>query len=303
MSIAQPLQNGRNAILRKASRVSKSSQAEAGKLVFPPLLPQQAKDQIDLLLRQSPRQHGIKRTRWRLQDVGRALSWLNGYSDAGIHKVLKRLGFSRKAARGFIRSPDPHYHDKWRAILQAFQEAVSQPEKVVLLLIDELTYYRRPSEAPAYYRQGKSQPKARKANRPNTRTRVAAALNAITGQVIYIQRSKIGKQALIPFYAQMRAAYPHAEKIYLVQDNWSPHKLPEVMQTLQANRLTALFFPTYASWLNPIEKLWRWLRQEVIHMHNLANDLETLRSQVIEFLDQFALGSDPLLHYVGLLSD
>lgn len=255
------------------------------------------------MLRQSPREYGIPRTRWRLQDVGRALTWLNGYSDAGIYQVLKRLGFSRKAARGFIRSPDPDYASKWRAILQAFWEAANHPERVIFLLIDELTYYRRPSEARAYYRQGKSQPKARKANRPNTRTRVAAALNAITGQVIYIQRSKIGKEALIPFYAQMRAAYPQADKIYLAQDNWSTHKLPQVMHTLQANRLTALFFPTYASWLNPIEKLWRWLRQDVIHMHQYAYDLETLREQVIDFLDQFANGSEALLRYVGLLSN
>lgn len=38
-------------------------------------------------------------------------------------------------------------------------------------------------------------------------------------------------------------------------------------------------------------------------MHRLANDLETLREQVVEFLDQFANGSEALLRYVGLLSN
>ena len=171
------------------------------------------------------------------------------------------------------------------------------------MFLAELTYYRQPTSAPAYHRRGKSQPRARQAARANTQTRVVAALNGITGRVIYLQRSKIGKEALVAFYAQVRAAYPDAEKFYIVQDNWPTHKVPEVMEALQAHGLTPLFLPTYATWLNPIEKLWRWLKQDVLHLHRHANDLDTLRQQVVEFLDQFAQGSDALLRYVGILSD
>ena len=64
--------------------------------------------------------------------------------------------------------------------------------------------------------------------------------------------------------------------------------------------IQAVPLPTYASWLNPIEKLWRFLKQEVLHMHRLANDLTGLRGEIDRFLDQFALGSDQLLRYVGL---
>ena len=58
--------------------------------------------------------------------------------------------------------------------------------------------------------------------------------------------------------------------------------------------------PTYASWCNPIEKLWRKLRQEVTHLHRWANDVPRLREEVERFLDQFASGSTDLLRYVGL---
>ena len=61
--------------------------------------------------------------------------------------------------------------------------------------------------------------------------------------------------------------------------------------------------PTYASWLNPIEKLWRYLKQEVLHLHRLANDLGGLRAEIDRFLDQFTDGSDQLLRYVGLYDD
>lgn len=90
------------------------------KAVFSLLGKEKAKQQIEYLLHQSPGQYGLARTRWRLRDVGRALKWLEGCSSPGIYKVLKRLGFSRKRAMNFIHSPDPDYHRKWKAILQAF---------------------------------------------------------------------------------------------------------------------------------------------------------------------------------------
>jgi len=136
----------------------------------------------------------------------------------------------------------------------------------------------------------------------NTQTRVVAVLNAVTGQVTYWQRSKIGAEALVLFYAQIRSVYPDASQIYVAQDNWPVHKLDLVYQALQLQRLTLLFLPTCASWLNPIEKLWRWLKQDVLHLHRLAAQLKKLRQQVLAFLDQFKNGSDDLLRYVGLLS-
>lgn len=231
------------------------------------------------------------------------MAWLEGLSEPAIYKVLKRLGFSRKRAINFIHSPDPEYHAKWQAIWKAFLAAMEHPEQVVILFLDELTYYRRPSKASAYHRRGKSQPRAREAPRANTRTRLVAVMNGLTAQVTYCQRSKVGKDALVAFYAQVRAAYPDVQTIYIVQDNWPTHKLPEVMTALEQQGLTPLFLPTYASWLNPIEKLWRWLKQDVLHLHLLAEDLDQLRQQVIDFLDQFAAGSDALLRYVGLLPD
>ena len=273
------------------------------KPAFSPLAEEAAAAQVEWVLHQSPRQYGMQRVRWRLQDVGRALVWLQGHSDPGIYKVLKRLGFSRKRALNFIRSPDPEYRAKWEAILRAFWKALDSPGRVIILFLDELTYYRRPSKAPAYHRRGKTQPLAHEVPRSNTQTRIVAVLNGITGRVTYLQRSKIGKEALVAFYAQVRAAYPQAEAIYIVQDNWPTHKVPEVQAALDHHHLTPLFLPTYASWLNPIEKLWRWLKQDVLHLHRLADALDTLRQQVLDFLDQFATGSDALLRYVGLLPD
>jgi DDE superfamily endonuclease len=130
-----------------------------------------------------------------------------------------------------------------------------------------------------------------------------AALNGWTAQVTYLQRSRIGLHALRDFCAHLRAAYPNAQRVYVVLDNWPLHHSATVVAAMQAHALTPLFLPTYASWLNPIEKLWRWLRQDVLHLHRHAHQLEHLRQLVTQFLDQFASGSHALLRYVGLSVD
>ena len=81
--------------------------------------------------------------------------------------------------------------------------------------------------------------------------------------------------------------------------HWPTEPSPAARQLNLPIQLVPL--PTYASWANPIEKLWRWLRQDVLHLHPWAEDLTELRHQVLAFLAQFAGGSIELLRYVGLL--
>jgi putative transposase len=47
----------------------------------------------------------------------------------------------------------------------------------------------------------------------------------------------------------------------VIQDNWNIHTHPEVLTALaRYPRIKPVWLPTYAPWLNPIEKLWRWVR-------------------------------------------
>ncbi len=103
----------------------------------------------------------------------------------GISRILKRLKFSRKQALMFIRSPDPAYASKQAAIETALAEAAQQPGQVILLYLDELTYYRRPSKAPAYAHWATINRWPWRQPGSNTQTRIVGTLNARTGQVSY----------------------------------------------------------------------------------------------------------------------
>ena len=280
------------------------------------------------VVRRSPQVFGYANVRWKLGQLLDVCDWLRLTSPGGLSQLLQRLGISYKRGRDYVHSPDRHYVEKLDLLQQARLRAYYAPERYVFTYADQLTYYRQPSLAQAYEIRGHAQPLAERSHAKNTAFRIMGALNAVSGQVTYRQRSHTNIACLVDFWYDLRQAYPDAATIYVVVDNWPVLFHPEVLAPLQAQNLPwppyvpsnwpkeaskpachdnlpiqLLCLPTYASWLNPIEKLWRWLKQDVLHLHRLSHDWPALKQAVADFLDPFAAGSRPLLRYVGLLPD
>lgn len=278
------------------------------------------------IVRRDPRHFGYCRSRWSLAMMAECCDWLQVKTASGMQQLLNRLGISYKQGRDYVHSPDRFYQEKVSLIELARFRAYYEPEYYILLYLDELTYYRQPSLAPAYEQKGARQPLAHRCYQTNTSFRVLAALDAINGQVTYRQRAQTNLSCFSQFWFEVRAAYPQAKVIYIVVDNWPLHFHPDVLAPLQEQAfpfppklpptwptapsdkavhddlpIQLLCLPTYASWLNPIEKLWRWLKQDILHLHRLSSDWPALKQRVADFLDTFSSGSLDLLHYVGLL--
>ena len=125
-------------------------------------------------------------------------------------------------------------------------------------------------------------------------------MDALTGRVVHTSGYKMGISGLGNFLRKLRAAYPDTI-LMLVWDNWTVHRHPQVLAQAKALGIHILWLPAYAPWTNPIEKLWRWTKQKLLHYHRKADLWDELKAQVEEFLNQFKDGSDQLLRYVGLL--
>ena len=248
---------------------------------------------------------------------------------AGICQLLDRLRIRYKRGRDHVHSPDADYLAKLAQIAVLVGQSQTNHGQIVTLYQDELTYYRQPSLARAYEEQGAHQAFAERSYRSNRETRIVATLDPRTGRVLYCQDDRIGVDALVAFYQSVRTAYPQAHRIEIVVDNWPVHFHPDVLVALEPQEnpwpkhlpprwstepserarkkwgdlglpIQLRPLPTYASWTNPIEKLWRKLKQDELHLHRLADRLDELRQRVCTFLNQFATGSLDLLHYVGL---
>lgn len=295
-------------------------------LLFPPKYPDQkaAKEAFLHILQQAPQAYQPSGVRWKLQSLLQACQWLDLHSLPGLSQLLSRFKIHWKRARQHVHSPDPDYVEKLRQVRMHLQHVRLVEEQSILLFEDEFTLYRQPSLAQAFQQAGHVQALAELGHKSNYTWRIAAGLNAWTGQVVYEQARYLDVEHMTRFYQKLCLAYPNLI-IVVIEDNWPVHYHEDLLAALQPQsfpwgmhrpkhwKLTPrqkiqhlnlpvqlVFLPTYASWTNPIEKLWRLLKQDVLHLHRYADDWPALKLRVWDFLDQFANGSPDLLKYVGL---
>jgi len=237
-------------------------------------------------------------SRWTLRTIRASVDWLVTYTVSGGWRVLQSCGLGLHSACARLFSPDPDYQSKVRRLYRCLRDAARHPDTVVALFLDEFGYQRWPEVAPPW---GLEAAVAQRAG-TNQQWRTIGALNALTGQVNYLDGYIVGRQQVIQFYGLLDRAHPKkVERMYVIQDNWNIHTHPDVVTALaDYPRITPMWLPTYAPWLNPIEKLWRWLRQDILKMHRWGEDWPQVKQRVRDFLDQFAHGSSALLRYVGL---
>lgn len=238
-------------------------------------------------------------SRWSLVTIRAEVEALARYSLSGVWRVLHRAGLALHTARVQQFSPDPAYALKQEQLLAALAQTARHPETIATVFLDEMGFYRWPAVGEDWDAQP---PLADRQQSKQQQWRLIGALDAWSGAVTYLHGYVVGRAKVGQMYHLLVERYPHIQTLYVVQDNWNIHTHPDVQAVLTTlPTLHPLFLPTYAPWLNPIEKLWRWLRQHLLTLHRLAAAWDTLQQRVFAFLDQFAHGSTDLLRYVGLL--
>lgn len=262
---------------------------------FPPL----RRQELIALVGRDPQTAGCPRSRWRRVDLQARLPWLAGCSLPTVSRILRRCGVRLKRGRLRVHSPDPAYREKVRRLQRLQALARRYPDRMGLHYGDECSLYRQPTLAERWGRVG-TEPTADLSHRANTRYRICGALDGTSGQVTWIGASRISVPVLCRFLRRLRAADPDRH-VWLVWDNWPVHHHPAVLATAQAHDIHLVWLPTYAPWLNPIEKLWRYAKQTVLHHHRHANDWPELKTRINAVLDGYAGPSPDLLRYTGLV--
>lgn len=251
-----------------------------------------------------------------------ACQWLRVTTTSGLLGVLWTLGISHKRGRDYTHSPDSEYEAKVAHIENTIKN--HDPDKQVILFLDELTIYQHPSVG-YDYSSCQDQPKAVRGLKPNKCIRVAGAVNGATGQVHAIIRNEISVSTIVLFYQELVKAHP-GKQLIVIQDNWPNHTHPDVVAALEKQNspfafhtpkswsgvkprkkftnlnlpIQMVFLPTYASWLNPIEKVWKKLKQEKIHLHTCTDAITDLKEKIAKWFDNLGNNKEELLKYMGL---
>lgn len=122
-----------------------------------------------------------------------------------------------------------------------------------------------------------------------------AALDLATGKIYYRIRKRKRWREFLGLLKALRERWP-GEKLYIVLDNFSPHRHAEVRAWAADNDVELVFLPTYGSWLNWIESEFVTLRYFALNGtdHRTHDEQNAAIAAYIRWRKQPGRAEDPL---------
>lgn len=218
-------------------------------------------------------------THWSRRSMARAV----GLSPDSIGRIWGAFGLQPHRSESFRLSPDPQFIDKVRDIVGLY---LSPPVHSVVLCVDEKSQIQALERTQPLLplRPGQAERHTHDYARHGTTT-LFAALNVATGEVLQRCEQRHRHQEYLRFLNDIEASVPSELDVHLVVDNYATHKTPRVMRWLAKRpRFHVHFTPTYASWLNQVERLFAELTNKAIRRGSFTS-VKALRSAITDYLN------------------
>ena len=186
-----------------------------------------------------------------------------GMSHTMIGRIWRTFGLKPHLTESFKISPDPQLIDKVRDVVGLY---MNPPEHAVVLAVDEKSQIQALQRAQPILPMDFGQPERRTHNYIRHGTLdLFAALNVATGEVLGRCSRQHRAQDFVAFLREIDASVPPELDVHLVLDNLSAHKAPPVHRWLLRHpRVQFHFTPTYASWLNLVERFFGLLTEKAL---------------------------------------
>lgn len=183
---------------------------------------------------------------------------------SSISKLLDRLGFSYKKTRLVPGKADPKKQAEW---VKKFQEIVSQmTENEIIIFIDAVHPMHNTKSEYGWILKGQDYEIL--ANSGRSRLNINGAINVFNPTEVYIQEDKrINAQSNIALFEQIIKAHPKG-KIRVFSDN-AKYNHSNILKEWLNNHPQIIFdhIPAYSPNLNPIERLWKFMKKTVINSY------------------------------------
>lgn len=252
-------------------------QARSGR---PPELDEQAEAEIERVLDGSPLDEGYAFTTWTVPLLNAHLKEKLGLevSDETVRRALRRLEFVWRRPRWAIEQEDPCHKERMEAIDAALERAQSEENGPTVLFEDETSFRRLPPLRGMWMRRGEQ---ARvEVPDQNGKFALYGVLNPLTGETFTAPYPKGKSQYTKAFLERLMEQVQG--QVLLIWDHASWHTSKAVEKVIAGyERLEVLLLPKRAPEENPIEDLWRHLKQIVAA--NLERSLDALKAAIASF--------------------
>lgn len=96
-----------------------------------------------------------------------------------------------------------------------------------------------------------------------TRVNITGTINLNSMNNIYREYPTVNAVSTIDFLRLVEYSYPDAPKIHIFLDQSGYHRSEEVAEFIKTSRIVLHFLPAYSPNLNPIERLWKVMNEQV----------------------------------------
>jgi putative transposase len=216
-------------------------------------------------------------THWTVRGAAAA----SAVPKSSVHRYFQLFGVQPHRWKSFKLSSDPQFVDKVRDIVGLY---LNPPDHAVVLCVDEKSQIQALERTQPVLPMGFGYVDGiTHDDKRHGTTTLFAALDVANGQVLAQCKPRHRHQEFLAFLKRVDAAVPAALDIHLVIDNYCTHKHAKVRAWLvKRPRFHVHYTPTYASWLNQIERWFGLLSQRAIRRGSF-----TSAKQLIARIDVF----------------
>jgi transposase len=254
----------------------------------PPKLTPTQKATLATWIEEGPVKAGFSGACWRSPMVQQMIFARFGvyYNVFYIAQLLKNLGFSYQKAAFVSDHLNEQKRQEWRTTTWPQILRLAQERKALLLFGDEASFPQWGTLTYTWARRGQ-QPQVKTSGKRKG-YKVFGVIEYFTGRLFY--QGQEGRLNSATYIAFLKGVLEQTSRpIILIQDGARYHTSTETQAffTQHAARLQVVQLPTYSPDYNPIEKLWKKIKQQDTHLHYFPT-FEALTDKVEQALLKFA---------------
>lgn len=206
-----------------------------------------------------------------------------GISHSTVGRIWRANGLKPHIVRGFKLSNDPQFIAKVRDVVGLY---MNPPDRAVVFSFDEKPQIQALERAQPILPMDIGMPERQTHNYIRHGTLdLFAALNVATGEVIAKTTKQHRAKEFIKFLRVLDDVVEDDLQVHLILDNLVTHKTPAVKRWLVRHpRFHLHFTPTYASWLNLVERFFALLTNEALSRGSHTS-IPQLRKAIYEYID------------------
>jgi len=187
--------------------------------------------------------------------------WSKEYTVEGLTNWLKRHGFSYKKPKLVPGKADKERQTEWIKIYEDLKASLGKNETICF--IDGVHPTHNVQLSYGWIKKGVE--KYIPSNCGRSRINLTGAIDIIAHDVVIQEDITLNSDATISFFKKLESAKPDISKIHVFCDNARYYRNKHVTAYLAESRIKLSFLPPYSPNLNPIERLWKWMKETVVY--------------------------------------